>query len=194
MIDLDLDATDEAALLKLSSKSSLKAVQATLEEIARRRGVDWRKWIDWKPSVGWPTILPWLALQHESQAYESLIAFAFERFWPGVSDPKLIPKFFERFGQSLHALGQFVSMADDDDLTAALAAEERAKEAVACLLISAGPSGARIAFSALDAVMSGKQEKWLAHGWGKAQSKFGAASMAQTIKVPSTSGRGGTTL
>jgi hypothetical protein len=188
---IDLDATDEAALLKLTSKSSAEAVRATLEEIARRHDVDWGGWLNWKPSEGWPTILSWLAVQLKGKAYEALIGFAFESFWPTVSDPQAIPAVLDRFGESLHALAQFIAMADESakSRVKAQAAEQRAKNAMAGLFISAGPAGARIAFSALNSIMLGKRQEWLSYGWQKAQSQFDAASIGDGIKAPAASGK-----
>lgn len=182
---IKLDATNEATLLRLSSKSSLDDVQAALEDIARRHSVEWPEWLDWKPSLGWPPLLSWLATEFESGAYEAVLAFAFNRFLPAITEHSRMVAVADHFCKSLHAL----SLSINRDDAAAEAADMRAKEAAAIFLISAGHSGVRIAFCSLNAMMSGSHGEWLDFGWRKADSAFQALAYGSASTTPAISGK-----
>jgi hypothetical protein len=96
-----------------------------------------------------------------------------------------MPELVKRFGDSLHALA--LSMSRDDAVAAD--ADTRAKQAAATFLISAGPSGVRIAFCALHSIMLGSHGEWLEFGWFKADSAFQATAYGSVSTVPAISGK-----
>ena len=182
---IQLDAVDEAPILKLSSRDSLASVQVILEAIAQRHGVDWRGWPHWKCSNGWTKLLSWLALENESPAYESMVAFAFQSAWMLERDPARLPEVFDGFVDSMHALGLRANSPDEDEKRQAA---EQAKRAIAAMFIAAGPSGVRLAYVAMSHAFAQKRADWLADGWREAMTEFGRADLDDPAIAPGTSG------
>jgi hypothetical protein len=171
---IQLDAVDEAPILKVSSRDSLASVQVVLEAIAQRHGVDWRRWPEWKCSDGWSKPLTWLALQYGSPAYERMVEFAFQRAWMLEHDPQAIPQVFDSFVNSMHALGQKASFGDEVEEQHA---SEQALRGMAAMFIATGPAGARLAYVAMRQALAHKRLDWLEYGWGKAMTAFERAEL-----------------
>ena len=181
-----LDTIDEGPILKLSSRDSLADVQRVLEAIAQRYGVDWRGWPEWKCSEGWTKLLSWLALEYRSAAYERMVEFAFQRAWMQEHDPEAIPKVFDSFVDSMHALGLRANSPDADE---EWQATEQAKRGISAMFIAAGPSGARIAYVAMLHAFAQKHVDWLSHAWRVAMAEFDGLELDDPLIAPGISGR-----
>ena len=158
-----LTADDEAQILTLSPSDALDHTQAILAQIAARHSVDWRTWLSWQSSDRWTKLLPWLAKQYRSPAYEAMVGFAFKRAWPMESDAEHIPDVFDAFVDSIHALG-LEAAGNDNTVEAA----ENARRGLAAMFISVGPAAARFAYVAMRRELAGKRQDWLDHAWGVA--------------------------
>lgn len=183
---IQLSDLEEATLLGLSFRDPAAVVQATLEQIAKRHNASWR---DWQRFSACPlqseSLLSWLSSCFESQAYEALVEFSFRTFYSTLNDTEAILGLFGHFADSIHTLAQLQAMRAEPE---AGRAKDRGCNAIASMIVAAGPSGARFALAAVDAKMFSRKADWMARSWAIARTDFESAELADISPVPDRTG------